>query len=274
MLTRWLRLFTERRIFMPVGPDDLVLDVGCGDKPHWRADVLVDKYLGEQYSAQRNRGGAVEPILPLFETGLERLPFADHSFDFVYCSHVLEHVEDPRGCFEEMVRVAKRGYIEVPFVGLQKIYDQETHLWYCDDQNGGLTFTAKQEMDFDHDIIRFLRRGALRYYAFAMNFCPEATMIRLTWDSASPPPVTVRGTPNLELVDALPRDQASVLGTPRVWSVLRSLLRLRYRRRLRRAPVMYNDIMRPELRLDEDRPLTAQVWQVDFGSTTPASAGS
>ena len=82
MLRNWLRLFMERRISIPVGPEDLVLDVGCGDKPHWRADVSVDKFLSAEYSAQRNRGGAVEPVLPLFEADLEALPFADQAFDY------------------------------------------------------------------------------------------------------------------------------------------------------------------------------------------------
>ena len=36
-----LRSFRRRRIDIPVGPDALVLDVGSGDKPHWRADVLL-----------------------------------------------------------------------------------------------------------------------------------------------------------------------------------------------------------------------------------------
>lgn len=272
MLTNWLRQFAERRIFISVDAGDLVLDVGCGDKPHWRADVLVDKYLGEQYSAQRNRGGSVEPILPLFEVGLEDLPFADQAFDFVYCSHVLEHVEDPKRCFEEMVRVAKRGYIEVPFIGLQKIYDQETHLWFCDDKGGQLTFTAKEEMDFDKDILRFLDRGALRFYAFAMNFCPEATIVRFTWDSSAPPAVEVSGQPNLALVDALPRQAPTALGTPKVWSLVRSTLRTIYRRRLRREAVTFNDIMRPEFQLESDRVLAPGVWNVEpIAAATPAA---
>jgi hypothetical protein len=42
LLADRLRSFRRRRIDLPVGPGDLVLDVGSGDKPSWRADVLLD----------------------------------------------------------------------------------------------------------------------------------------------------------------------------------------------------------------------------------------
>jgi len=37
------------------------------------------------------------------------MPFPDKSFDFVYCAHVLEHVDDPIRACREIMRVGKRG---------------------------------------------------------------------------------------------------------------------------------------------------------------------
>jgi ubiquinone/menaquinone biosynthesis C-methylase UbiE len=46
---------------------------------------------------------------------LERLPFADKSFDNVVCAHVLEHVRELHRSIQELLRVArKRALIIVP----------------------------------------------------------------------------------------------------------------------------------------------------------------
>lgn len=42
------------------------------------------------------------------------IPFSDKFFDFVYCRHVLEDIQNPDFAFQELTRVAKSGYIETP----------------------------------------------------------------------------------------------------------------------------------------------------------------
>jgi SAM-dependent methyltransferase len=51
---------------------------------------------------------------PFHEVDLHALPFADKAYDFVFCSHVLEHLDEPGRAIRELARVGKRGYIEVP----------------------------------------------------------------------------------------------------------------------------------------------------------------
>ena len=91
--------------------DAQVLDVGSGGWPFKRATALADKYVGS--TTHR-----VEPIVrdnrPFYEVDLEKLPFGDNSYDVVFCSHVLEHMENPGAAMRELMRVGKRGYIEVP----------------------------------------------------------------------------------------------------------------------------------------------------------------
>ncbi|WP_158904632.1 class I SAM-dependent methyltransferase [Burkholderia sp. L27(2015)] len=94
-----------------LAPDDLVLDVGSGGWPFKRANHLADKY--PEKTSHRVEA-MVRDQRPFFEVDLQRLPFNDRTYDFVFCSHVLEHMDNPGQAIRELVRVGRRGYIEVP----------------------------------------------------------------------------------------------------------------------------------------------------------------
>ena len=46
----------------------------------------------------------------------KKLPFKDNEFDFVYASHVIEHIEDLEFFINELQRISKQGYIELPSI--------------------------------------------------------------------------------------------------------------------------------------------------------------
>jgi SAM-dependent methyltransferase len=94
-----------------IAPDALVLDVGSGGWPFKRADHLADRYPDETTHRVETM---VRDQRPFFEADLESLPFEDKHYDFVFCSHVLEHLDHPGKAMRELMRVAKQGYIEVP----------------------------------------------------------------------------------------------------------------------------------------------------------------
>lgn len=154
--------FLKRRVFIKnIKPTDLVLDIGSGDKPHWRADVVVDKYLKD--NQQRCSGPILLDGKRLFvEADVEKLPFKNKVFDFVFCSHLLEHVEHPDKAIEEIVRVGKSGYLEVPLAGFDILKPFPSHLWQCDLEEGRLIFLRREAEESLY--LKSLRKFSQRYF--------------------------------------------------------------------------------------------------------------
>lgn len=246
-----LRSFYERRIDLPVGADDLVLDVGSGDKPSWRADVLLDRYPDEEYAGQRSGTGRTPTPRPLFDADAADMPFRDHAFDYAVCSHVLEHVPDPAGVVRELTRVAKAGYIEVPEASASKIVDFPSHLWWCrldaTTTPPTLVFEAKQAASFDSEIDDYLRRtGLAGPVKRLIDSQHHHNIVQLHWTGSQP--VRVEGTLDPDFVERTVHADAGHHAAETIAS--RVLTRaLTARRPRRRGPVLMEDILKPEFRV-------------------------
>jgi hypothetical protein len=125
---------------------DRVLEVGPGGSPFHRSDVLLEKTFDEKEAVQQ-RGYAKELKTNkqvVFYAG-GRFPFETNEFDYVICSHVLEHV--PRHelnlFISELQRVAYKGYIEFPTAYYELINYQPVHLWLMTYQNQQIKFLDK-----------------------------------------------------------------------------------------------------------------------------------
>ena len=125
---------------MNICPGDFVLEIGSGHNPKPRANVLCDKFIEDD----EQRGGGIVADRPLVEADGQYLPFADSAFDYVICSHVLEHVEEPALLIAELTRVAKRGYIETPSEIAERIYGWPYHHWIVNKIDGRLVLQKKE----------------------------------------------------------------------------------------------------------------------------------
>lgn len=92
-------------------PEEKVIDIGSGHMPFPFATHLADFF--DEETTHR-----CEPLFkderPFIKCNIENMPFLDKEFDFAFCSHVLEHVDNPEKACVELMRIAKRGYIETP----------------------------------------------------------------------------------------------------------------------------------------------------------------
>lgn len=112
-----------------VVPDEWrCLEVGPGKHPWPHAHVYVDV---DAENLKPEMHGVVADIhqLPKDWTG---------AFDFVFCSHVMEHVEDPIRACEELQRVATRGVIVTPSALKESLFafEEPTHRWLVTERNG------------------------------------------------------------------------------------------------------------------------------------------
>jgi ubiquinone/menaquinone biosynthesis C-methylase UbiE len=113
-----------------IEPDSTVLDLGSGDYPFPLATILADLYL--DHSPHRTER-LVRDHRPLVQLDIHHLPFSGKSVDFIYCSHALEHVDNPLQACSEIMRVGKRGYIETPTLckdGLFAWSEGISHRWH------------------------------------------------------------------------------------------------------------------------------------------------
>lgn len=266
-LVEQLRSFHRRRIAIPVTDDALVLDVGSGDKPSWRADVLLDRYVGAEHAGQRSGGRTARVTRPLFDAPADDMPFADGAFDYAICSHVLEHVPDPASVVAELTRVARAGYIEVPEAASAKIVDFPSHLWWCrlDGSTAPptLVFTAKSAPYHDAEIHRYLAESGLeRKITNVLDSRFDHRIVALPWQDTVD--VRVEGTVDAELLDtALHAESHHRAAESVVARALTSVLTMGPRRRRGSPAIRYDDIVKPEHRLGDGTVLEPRIYRPD-----------
>lgn len=129
---------------LKIGRHDRVLEIGPGHNPFYRANVILEKFIDTNY----HRCGDVKvyPYQKFYHADGARLPFEDKEFDYIYCSNVLEHVDDPAAFLEELSRVGKRGYIETPSLTGEHMFPKQSHKWCSIDIDGKIVMFEKANL--------------------------------------------------------------------------------------------------------------------------------
>jgi len=134
----------------------LVLEVGSGGNPYFRANVLLDAF---EVTQQRHWVPLIADR-PTVLGAVESLPFRDKTFDFVIASHVLEHSSDPEAFLSELQRVARAGYIEVPDAFMERLNPYRDHRLEITVRDGALVIRKKAAWQADPELAELYEASA------------------------------------------------------------------------------------------------------------------
>lgn len=141
---------------LPSLPADIrFADIGPGSYPHPYANVFVDS--STSVLSKMPRGSK---ILSDLDDGLSNIP--DNSFDYVWCSHVFEHLDNPEKAAAAVSRVSKRGTLVVPSAFKDAIFnwESEDHVWHVlpNPRSGGVPLFVRYNAEY----INQLRDGMVQ----------------------------------------------------------------------------------------------------------------
>lgn len=134
-----------------INSTDRVLDIGPGAHPHPRANVLLEMRFNDP-TEYANQFGHDKPLVTdkevVYYDGVT-FPFPDKSFDYVICTHVLEHVPNIEHFLSEVFRVGKRGYFEYPLAYYDLLYNINAHVNFVKRRDGVLHYMRQADTSLD-----------------------------------------------------------------------------------------------------------------------------
>ena len=151
-----------------------ILDIGCNIAPVEFAQTVADVQNFSKFYKEKNKKFVLIKD--------KNLPFLNNQFDFVYASHVIEHVEDLSFFISELKRISRQGYIELPSILEDNIVlstnSSDDHKWMFkfDDVEKVLLVEKKKQL-----IEPFITHGVL-FNSLRKNF-RSSLVLELYWEN-------------------------------------------------------------------------------------------
>ena len=160
--------------------DDLVIEIGSGDNPRPRSDILVEKFLE---NSKERASHVMLDDRPMICGDIHNLPFKNNACDYVICSHLLEHLPEVGSAIDELSRIAKAGYIETPSSLSERLCGYPFHVWYVDKENSDqLIFNPKTQAIHDPQLAQQITHSYNTNEFFRL-YCMtnETGLVKLHW---------------------------------------------------------------------------------------------
>jgi len=160
--------------------------------------LLDKKFDDKEALEQRGLQLKIEYNKPIYYYDGSKFPFKDNEFNYIICSQVLEHVpaNEFANFIKEVERVAKRGYIEVPRLFYEYLFNFRVHKWLINFKDGKLLLVDKRKVKFSNiqDVFYLmLRYGGKKRKITIINDFADFFMIGYEWE----------GRVNYEIVGSL-----------------------------------------------------------------------
>lgn len=164
-----------------------VLEIGPGADPHPRSDVFLEMAFDDpaEYAKQFGHDRPLQTNKEVVFYDGRTFPFADGAFDYVICSHVLEHVPDVEGFLSEVFRVAPRGYMEYPLCYYDHLYNIPAHLNFLKYDGSVLRYMKKSDSSnaASAPIHAFLFDSLVKGYTRTLNDLLPYFMEGFEWEA-------------------------------------------------------------------------------------------
>lgn len=154
----------------------LVLEIGSGDNPNPRSNILCDRFIGDN----TERGGNIVIDRPLVVADAHHLPFRDGAFVYTICSHILEHMDDPCQFARELVRVSSGGYIQSPSEIAERMFHWSFHRWYVNLIGDTLVLSPKEPAEPFGELFDYMYEYNPAYYFFQRSM-PDLFWVEQEW---------------------------------------------------------------------------------------------
>lgn len=144
----WSKYLRQRDLYQlmdsaPISFEGDVLEIGCGDG---HLSTILADYFNSVISTDLNPREEIEDVIV---ADAQNLPFASNTFDAIFSSNVLEHVDDLSKCLNELHRVSKKDVVmlhTMPTIWW-KLFQFGTHYIYLIKVLGRKTFKSNSRVN-------------------------------------------------------------------------------------------------------------------------------